>query len=132
MTPAPIDVAGAMHGWQVALPAITALCAAFVVMLTDLAMRGTERDGVAVVGVLGLGATMAVAIGLWVAPAVSGVIMIRPRAAGVRQEPPLPVKVEAGPVGETDGLAERIRSRLRDKLMLATEIELVPVGSLPV
>jgi NADH-quinone oxidoreductase subunit N len=72
VTPAPIDMAGAMHGWQVALPAITALCAAFVVMLADLAMRGTERDGVAVVGVLGLGATMAVAIGLWVAPVVSG------------------------------------------------------------
>ena len=54
----PIDLAGAVNGWQVALPAITALCAAFVVMLADLAMRGTERDGVAVVGVLGLGATM--------------------------------------------------------------------------
>jgi NADH-quinone oxidoreductase subunit N len=72
VTPAPIDVAGAIHGWQVALPAITALCAAFVVMLADLAMRGTERDGVAVVGVLGLGATMAVAIGLWLAPVVTG------------------------------------------------------------
>ena len=72
MTPAPIDMAGAMHGWQVALPAITALCAAFVVMLTDLAMRGTERDGVAVVGVLGLGATIAVAIGLWLSPVGSG------------------------------------------------------------
>ena len=28
------------------------------------------------------------------APAVTGVIMIRPRAPGVRQEPPLPVAVE--------------------------------------
>ena len=65
------------------------------------------------------------------APAVSGVIMIRPRDQGVRQEPPLPIKVEAAPGTETDGLAERIRGRLRDKLVVATEIELVPPGSLP-
>ena len=62
MTPA---MSAAAHGWQVALPAITALGAAFVVMLADLIMRGTERDGVAVVGVLGLIATMVVALVLW-------------------------------------------------------------------
>ena len=65
------------------------------------------------------------------APAVSGVIMIRPKAKGVRQEPPLPVRVEVAPVGEVDGLAERIRARLRDKLVVTTEIELVSQGSLP-
>ena len=65
------------------------------------------------------------------APAVSGVIMILPRDQGVRQEPPLPIKVEAAPGTETDGLAERIRGRLRDKLVVAAEIELVPPGSLP-
>jgi len=64
----PIDVAASVAGWQVALPAIVALCAAFVVMLADLVMRGTERDGVAVVGVLGLGATIAVALWLWASP----------------------------------------------------------------
>jgi phenylacetate-CoA ligase len=65
------------------------------------------------------------------APAVSGVIMIRPREKGVRQEPPLPVKVEVAPGRETDGLAERIRGRLREKLVVTTNIELVPPGSLP-
>jgi NADH-quinone oxidoreductase subunit N len=70
MTPA-IDVAAAFAGWETALPAITALCAAFVVMLADLAMRGAERDGVAVVGVLGLGATIAVAVVLWANPAAT-------------------------------------------------------------
>jgi phenylacetate-CoA ligase len=65
------------------------------------------------------------------APAVSGVIMIRPREKGVRQEPPLPVKVEVAPGRETDGLAERIRGRLREKLVVTTDIELVPPGSLP-
>jgi phenylacetate-CoA ligase len=65
------------------------------------------------------------------APAVTGVIMIRPRAAGVRQEPPLPVKVEVAPGADVEGLAERIRARLRDRLIVTTEIELVPAGSLP-
>ena len=65
------------------------------------------------------------------APAVAGVVMIRPRAKGVRQEPPLPVRVEVAPGAELEGLAERIRVRLRDKLLVATEIELAPAGSLP-
>jgi phenylacetate-CoA ligase len=65
------------------------------------------------------------------APAVTGVIMIRPRAAGVRQEPPLPVRVEVADGVATDGLAERIRARLRDKLVVTTEIELAAAGSLP-
>ncbi len=65
------------------------------------------------------------------APAVAGVIMIRPRAAGVRQEPPLPVMVEVAPGADVEGLAERIRARLRDKLVVTTEIKLVPAGGLP-
>jgi phenylacetate-CoA ligase len=64
-------------------------------------------------------------------PAVSGVIMIRPRSPGVRQEPPLPVRVEAAAGAAVEGLAERIRARLRERLIVATEIELVPEGSLP-
>ena len=64
-------------------------------------------------------------------PDVTGVIMIRPRAAGVRQEPPLPVRVEIAPGAGSEGLAERIRARLRDKLVVTTEIELTPAGSLP-
>ena len=65
------------------------------------------------------------------APAVAGVIMIRPRAAGVRQEPPLPIKIEVAPGAKVEGLAERIRARLRDKLLVTTEIELAPPGALP-
>jgi len=61
---------------------------------------------------------------------VTGVIVVRPRAPGVRQEPPLPVAVEttAGAAGD---LAERIRARIRDTLVVATQIELVAAGSLP-
>jgi phenylacetate-CoA ligase len=65
------------------------------------------------------------------APTVAGVILIRPRSAGVRQEPPLPVRVELAPGATGEGLAERIRARLRDKLLVTTEIEFAPAGSLP-
>ena len=65
------------------------------------------------------------------APAVSGVIMIRPRTKGVRQEPPLPVSVETAPGAEVEGLAERIRARLRERLLVTMEIELTPAASLP-
>ena len=64
-------------------------------------------------------------------PAVAGLIMIRPRSEGVRQEPPLRVRVELAPGAEVEGLADRIRARLRDKLLVTTEIELVPAGGLP-
>ena len=65
------------------------------------------------------------------APDVTGVIMIRPRAAGVRQEPPLPVAVETAPGAKLEGLAHRIRARVRDKLVVTTEITLAAAGSLP-
>ena len=65
------------------------------------------------------------------APAVSGVMMIRPRTKGVRQEPPLPVAVELAPGADADGLAERIKARLRETLMVTTEVTLAPAGSLP-
>ena len=65
------------------------------------------------------------------APAVAGVIMIRPRAPGVRQEPPLPIRVELAPGAEAEGLAERIRARLRDKLLVTTEVELAARGRSP-
>jgi phenylacetate-CoA ligase len=64
-------------------------------------------------------------------PTVAGIIMIRPRSKGVRQEPPLPVRVEVAPGAEVEGLADRIRARLRDKLLVTTEIELIPAGGLP-
>jgi phenylacetate-CoA ligase len=64
------------------------------------------------------------------APAVAGLIMIRPRSAGVRQEPPLPISVELAPGAKDEGLADRIRARVRDKLLVTTEITLAPPGSL--
>ena len=65
------------------------------------------------------------------APDVSGQILVRPRTAGVKQEPPLPVSVELAPGREVDpALADAIRERLRDALVIRTQIELVPFGSL--
>jgi phenylacetate-CoA ligase len=65
------------------------------------------------------------------APAVSGNVLVRPRAAGVKQEPPLPVSVElARGAGPDDALAGSIRERLRGVLTVQTEVELVPFGAL--
>jgi len=65
------------------------------------------------------------------APAVSGHIVVRPKAPGVKQDPPLPVAVELarGASGD-DGLAEAIRERLREALVVQTQVELVPWGTL--
>jgi phenylacetate-CoA ligase len=65
------------------------------------------------------------------APRVSGHVLVRPRAPGVKQEPPLPVTVELARDAAADAtLAESIRERVRDVLVVQTEIELVPWGSL--
>jgi phenylacetate-CoA ligase len=64
------------------------------------------------------------------APRVSGNILVRPRAEGVKQEPPLPVSVELARGAAPDGdLAEAIRDRLREALVVQTSVELVPWGS---
>jgi phenylacetate-CoA ligase len=65
------------------------------------------------------------------APRVSGNILVRPQAAGVKQDPPLPVSVElARDANGDDALAEAIRERLRSVLVVQTRIDLVPWGSL--
>jgi phenylacetate-CoA ligase len=65
------------------------------------------------------------------APAVSGHILVRPNAAGVKQEPPLPVRVElARDATPDEALADAIRDRLREILVVQTRVELVPWGSL--
>jgi phenylacetate-CoA ligase len=65
------------------------------------------------------------------APQVSGNILIKPQARGVKQDPPLPVSVELAPGGTEDvALAEAIRERLRDVLVVQTRIDLVPWGTL--
>jgi phenylacetate-CoA ligase len=65
------------------------------------------------------------------APRVSGRILVKPTAEGVKQEPPLPVSVElARDHGGDRALAESIHRRLRDVLVVQTRIDLVPWGSL--
>jgi phenylacetate-CoA ligase len=65
------------------------------------------------------------------APDVSGHILVQPRAPGVKQEPPLPVRVELarGAAGDA-ALADAIRERLRNALVVQTRVELVPWGTL--
>jgi phenylacetate-CoA ligase len=65
------------------------------------------------------------------APNVSGRVLVRPRDPGVKQEPPLPVAVELGREAAPDAeLAQAIRARLREVLVVQAEVELVPWGSL--
>jgi len=65
------------------------------------------------------------------APDVSGHILVTPAAAGVKQDPPLPVTVELGQGRDADeSLAGAIRERLRDVLVVQTRVKLVPWGSL--
>jgi phenylacetate-CoA ligase len=64
-------------------------------------------------------------------PAVSGHVLVKPQEPGVKQEPPLPVVVELSPGTRVDeSLANAIRARLRDVLVVQTQVELVPSGSL--
>jgi phenylacetate-CoA ligase len=65
------------------------------------------------------------------APDVSGQILVRPQSAGVKQEPPLPVSVELARGANDDPLlAQAIRERIRAVLVVQTQVELVPWGSL--
>jgi phenylacetate-CoA ligase len=65
------------------------------------------------------------------APAVSGHVLVRPTAAGVKQEPPLPVTVElARGATASEELEAAIRDRLRSVLTVSTQVELVPFGTL--
>ncbi|SMX23931.1 phenylacetate--CoA ligase family protein [Boseongicola aestuarii] len=63
---------------------------------------------------------------------VSGTISIQPKTKAVKQVPPLPLVVElARGVAPNQELASRIRQRVRDELLVTTEITLVPFGALP-
>jgi phenylacetate-CoA ligase len=65
------------------------------------------------------------------APVVSGHILVRPGSPGVKQQPPLPVTVELARSATADPqLAEAIRDRLRDVLVVQTRVELVEWGTL--
>jgi phenylacetate-CoA ligase len=64
-------------------------------------------------------------------PDVSGAILVKPAAHGVKQEPPLPVVVELAKGGEPNAdLAGRIRERLRAALVFSAAVELAPFGTL--
>lgn len=63
---------------------------------------------------------------------VSGVISIRPPKNGVKQASSLPVLVELAEGAEaSDDLTKRIRQRIRDVLVVTTDIQLVAWGTLP-
>ncbi len=66
-------------------------------------------------------------------PDVSGMLQVRPKEHGVLQAPPLPVVVELGEEfsGVTDSLAQRIATEIRSRLLVTTDIRLVPYGTLP-
>ncbi|MET0260465.1 MAG: AMP-binding protein [Gaiellaceae bacterium] len=65
------------------------------------------------------------------APRVSGYVLVRPRADGVKQEPPLPVAVELARGAQADDeRADAIRARVREVLVVQTAVELVAWGSL--
>jgi phenylacetate-CoA ligase len=64
-------------------------------------------------------------------PEVSGRILVKPRVAGPRQDPPLPVSVELSrDVAPDRALAGAIRARLRDVLVVQVDVELVSWGGL--
>jgi phenylacetate-CoA ligase len=65
------------------------------------------------------------------APELSGHIVVKPVTAGVKQEPPLPVNVELGQGRTADAaLAQAVRDRLRNVLVVDTRVDLVPWGTL--
>jgi phenylacetate-CoA ligase len=65
------------------------------------------------------------------APDVSGHVAIRRRAPGVKQEPPLPVRVELARGRDAGaGLAAAIGARVREALVVQADVELVPWGTL--
>ncbi len=67
-----------------------------------------------------------------IGPGVSGTISIRPTSRSVKQAPPLPVAVELARDTEGDAaLSDLIRRRIREELLVTTEITLVPFGTLP-
>ncbi|GGE48735.1 phenylacetate--CoA ligase family protein [Actibacterium pelagium] len=63
---------------------------------------------------------------------VSGTISIKPKTKEVRQTPPLSVVVELAKDEQANpALSDLIRKRIRDELLVSTEVTLVDYGSLP-
>ncbi len=66
-------------------------------------------------------------------PDVGEIFVIRPKVRGVLQTPPLPLVVELAKTVKTepDGLKEKMKEEIRSRLLVTTDITLVPYGSLP-
>ena len=66
-------------------------------------------------------------------PDVSGMLQVRPKEAGVLQTPPLPVVVELGEnfSGTADDLQRRLQTEIRSRLLVTTDLHLVPYGTIP-
>ena len=66
-------------------------------------------------------------------PYVSGMLQVRPKSEGVLQSPPLPVVVELGKSCLTppESLRQSIVHEIRSRLLVTTDVELVPYGTLP-
>ena len=66
-------------------------------------------------------------------PDVGEMFQIRPKTRGVSQDPPLPIVVELaqGMDKEPAGLSEQVRTQIRSRLLVSTQIAFVPYGTLP-
>ena len=66
-------------------------------------------------------------------PDVSGMLQVRPKEAGVLQTPPLPVVVELGEnfSGSVDDLQKRLQTEIRSRLLVTTDLQVVPYGTIP-
>ena len=64
---------------------------------------------------------------------IGGHFLIRPKEKGVMQSPPLPLSVELaeGLEREPPGIGEELQARIREQLLVRTEVSLVPHGTLP-
>lgn len=67
------------------------------------------------------------------APEIGEIFRIKPLKKGVSQDPPLPIHIELGEncKSNPEELTQRIKAELRERLLVSTNITLVPYNSLP-
>lgn len=66
-------------------------------------------------------------------PDVGETFLIKPKVRGISQIPPLPLVVELAQAVKAvpEGLKERMTTEIRSRLLVSTDISIVPYGSLP-
>ncbi len=66
-------------------------------------------------------------------PDVSGMLQVRPKEHGVLQSPPLPVVIELGEEvsASTEDLKQSLAAKIRSRLLVTADIQLVPYGTIP-